>query len=83
MSRPPRFSWVLLGPFLWGLVALADLLVLPGAGEPLPARWARKLAEHPVRGSLALALLILALRPARSSEDVPDGPTVESSDDTS
>ena len=83
MSRPLRFSWLLLGPFLWGLVALADLLVLPGAGEPLPARWARKLAEHPVRGSLALALLVLSLRPARRSEDVPGGPAVESSDDTS
>ena len=85
VSRPPRFSWLLLGPFLWGLVALGDLMVLPGAGEPLLARWARKLAEHPVRGSLALALLVLALRPAHPRAPiahVPGSPAVESSDET-
>ncbi|MSR61338.1 MAG: hypothetical protein EXS08_02665 [Planctomycetes bacterium] len=36
------------------------------SAEPLPLRWARTAAQHPLRTGLALALLAWALRPARN-----------------
>ena len=40
----------------------------PRAGEPLPLRWARTAASHPLRTGLALALLVLGLRPPRAPD---------------
>lgn len=47
----------------WALVAWLVRLDPPTAGEPLPWRWARSVAAHPVRSVLALCLLIVPGRP--------------------
>lgn len=71
-----------LGVALWAAVYLGDSLVPPAPGEPRVGRWLRKLAEHPLRGSLALGLFLLAgglpgrlggaPRPSRGTGDRPE-----------
>lgn len=51
---------LVIGVALWAAVHLGDALVPPGPGEAWMGRWLRKLAEHPLRGSLSLGLLLLA-----------------------
>ena len=58
-----------IGVALWAAVHLGDALLPPGPGEARIGRWLRKLAEHPLRGSLALGLLLAAGLPRyRSGE---------------
>ena len=45
--------------------------IRPEPGEPLWLRWLRVLADHPVRGFLAAALLLLAFSPGRDPEAPP------------
>ena len=52
------------GALLFGFLVVPTFLVAPGPGETLPLRWLRKLAEHPVRGTFALALALSALNGA-------------------
>jgi hypothetical protein len=49
----------------WALGVSMEALP-PAWGEPWLLRWARALAEHPVRTALALGLALWALRPARN-----------------
>jgi len=60
----PGWRW---GVALWGAVLLAlgalEPLRPPALGEPLSLRWVRKVREHPVRGAVALGLVLVALRP--------------------
>jgi len=65
LARAPR-GRDLLFPILWAVLAQALLtaaveLEPPSRGEPLPWRWARVVADHPVRGTLAILLLSLGL----------------------
>jgi hypothetical protein len=61
-ARPGPLLYALL---LGGLVQLAagwgTAIEPPSAGEPLPWRWLRTLAEHPVRGALGSTLLVWGL----------------------
>jgi hypothetical protein len=53
-------------------------LVPPDFGEPLALRWLRSVAEHPIRATLALALLGVAFGAARPPErqaEARGGPT--------
>ena len=93
-NRPPPLvpptPWASLAPWaigaaLWFAVSLLDAGVPSGPGEPLCARWLRKLAEHPLRGSLALGLLLAAGGLLRGPRGAPrplrrpgGGPEVES-----
>ena len=78
-SALPPLAPFLLGTALWAAVSLGDSLLPPGPGEPLVGRWLRKLAEHPLRSSLALGLLLAAGWPRtgprgrfRSPDDHPE-----------
>jgi hypothetical protein len=57
-----------LGPIAFG-IAVSALVhfgvgsIRVSSGEPVVLRWARILADHPVRATLAAALLVVALRP--------------------
>jgi len=69
-AAPIRAAWVL-GALLWaGLTGAAAWIPL-APGESVPLRWLRKLGEHPVRGTLALGLLVLALRKAPDRPKTP------------
>src|SRR5262249_2597896 len=57
-----------LGPIVLGIAVAALLRFGVGAiqvssGEPLLLRWARILADHPLRAGLAAALALVVLRP--------------------
>lgn len=74
------------GARLWRCLALGFALALLAGwlgswlpalpGEPALLRWLRTLAAHPVRGGLALTLLLLAVTPSSASPEPTDpGPT--------
>jgi hypothetical protein len=70
-TKPPVPAALVLGALLWaGLAGVATWIPLV-PGEAVPLRWLRKLGEHPVRGSLALGLLLLALRKAPGRSQTP------------
>jgi len=50
---------------------LACAAIRPEPGEPAWLRWLRVLADHPVRASLAAALVILAVSPPAEAEPPP------------
>jgi len=62
-ARKPVLSFrVVLGALAVTVTAtLVCEAMLPEPGEPLWLRWLRVFADHPVRGFLAAALLLLAL----------------------
>jgi len=62
---------LVLGGLTWMGIALVVERVHPEAGEGLCLRWLRKLVEHPIRGSLALALALLALRRSPRAAEAP------------
>lgn len=62
---------LLLAGLATGALVLVTELRVPRAGESLALRWARTAAAHPLRTGLALALLGLALSPARRYEEGP------------
>jgi hypothetical protein len=69
IERPAKESPpACLGPIAFG-IAVSVLVrfgigVIPvRSGEPIALRWARVLADHPVRASIAAAFLFVALRP--------------------
>jgi len=57
-------SWVAAAAAM-GLLAALSPAWPPAAGEGSCARWLRMLAEHPIRGTLALGLVLWALGPRR------------------
>ena len=64
----PRIPPFRQGPIVLGIAASALVRFGVGAipvrtGEPIALRWARVLADHPVRAALAAALVVIALRP--------------------
>ena len=66
-SGPRRPRWT---PWLASAAALFLFALLARARPPQPGegpglRWLRMLAEHPVRGALALGLVLWALSPRR------------------
>jgi hypothetical protein len=65
-----------LGPIALGiavsvLVHFGIRAIPVASGEPLALRWARVLADHPVRAALAAALLVVALRPRAATPPNP------------
>ena len=73
-AAPGRPRWT-----PWGAAALATaaltlaLRLAPAqAGEGLPLRWLRMLAEHPLRATAALGLVLWAA--SRPREAAPDDP---------
>lgn len=58
-----------LGGALAYALVLVDGLIPPVEGEPLPLRWARVAADHPVRMALAGLCVRLAARRSRRPED--------------
>ena len=58
---------IALGIALWGAASLLVEGLEPGPGELAAVRWLRVVAEHPVRGSLGLALIVGATLRGRSS----------------
>jgi len=64
--KPP-----LIGALVWAGLATVSARISPLPGEALPLRWLRKVEEHPVRGSLAFALLVWALRKAPKAQKTP------------
>ena len=72
----PQIPPVRPGPIAFGIAV--SVLVRFGvgsipvqAGEPIALRWARVLADHPVRAALAAALLAVALRPRTAAPETP------------
>jgi len=68
---------ILVGVALYACIAHLDGTWPPASAEPAALRWLRKLAEHPLRVSLGLGLVLGALRPARRSGPwprLPGGP---------
>ena len=60
-TKSPVPAALVIGALLWaGLTGVAAWVPLV-PGEAVPLRWLRKLGEHPVRGSLALGLLVLII----------------------
>jgi hypothetical protein len=57
------------GVFAWLLISGVCLLSLEEPGQPVWLRWLRTLSAHPLRGTLALALLSVAL--CHSSREPP------------
>jgi hypothetical protein len=64
---------IVLGIALWGAASLLVERLEPGPGELAAVRWLRVVAEHPVRGSLGLALLLGATLRGRSSRRASSG----------
>ena len=69
--RPPLArllaAWALVGLPAVALATLVCRSIAARAGEPLVIAWLRTCAEHPLRTSVAIGLLVWALRPARSA----------------
>jgi hypothetical protein len=65
-----------LGIAIWASASLLVHRIDPSPDELVPLRWLRVVAEHPVRGSLGLALLLGAALRARSSASSSDRSTV-------
>jgi 1-acyl-sn-glycerol-3-phosphate acyltransferase len=72
-ARPPTLRQRLFGCGLWGMLALALLLLLPGSGMGFRTPWARPLARNLVRGLLRLAGISVE---ARGLQHLPPGPHV-------
>lgn len=58
-------NWTVCALLGWLLALLACALVPARLEEPLPLRWLRACADHPLRSGLAAALLLVASRPRR------------------
>ena len=56
---------ILVGLALYACIAHLDGALPATSGEPVALRWLRKLAEHPLRVSVGLGLVLGALRPPR------------------
>jgi len=66
-----------LGALLWTVLAQVVERIPLAPGEGLALRWLRALGEHPVRGSLALALGLLARLPAPATASPEPSITLE------
>lgn len=75
----PRARALLLMGLLWGGLPEIVARIPYQPHEPLPRRWLRKAAEHPLRAALASGLLLLSLRsgsrkPRNPPSQGPQGP---------
>ena len=72
-SAAHRLAALALGPACWAVLAQLVARIPPAPGEGWGLRWLRVLAEHPLRGGLALALGLLALAspPSRTAQEPP------------
>ena len=64
-----RLASVLLAGVLTGCLDLGARSLVPRPDEPLPVRWARTAAGHPLRTWLALTLLFAAARKGTGTTD--------------
>jgi hypothetical protein len=71
VTRSLLLSRALLAGLATAVLVLATSQLTPRPGEPLPVRWGRTAARHPLRTTLALTLLALGLRrPAQEAASV-------------
>ncbi len=71
-DRPSRAPWLIAAAVIAVLTLWLTALAPPEPGEGSTLRWLRKVVEHPVRGGLALGLVLWALSPRQRPP--PDDP---------
>jgi hypothetical protein len=80
VTRSALVSRAVFAGLATAVLALAAAQLTPRPGEPLPVRWGRTAARHPLRTTLALTLLALGLRrpaPAAASVEAAALPRAE------